>query len=193
MATQKQRSDETRLKLLTAFRHSFLDRGYAATTMKHVLDQTGLSKGALYHHFESKEEIIEALFEHESRTTIEHVMASIDQTTSPLAQLRAACLAWTRAVRVPETSKIIFEIGPAALGARKAKAIEDRNSLYRIESLLSKAIEEGEISAADPKLIAAFLNALVAEAGLYDLRTGGDSTPTLAAAIDALFEGMRGH
>ena len=191
MATQKQRSDETRLKLLTAFRQSFLDRGYAATTMKHVLDQTGLSKGALYHHFESKEEIIEALFEHESRTTIERVMARVDPAASPLTRLRAACLDWTQEVRAPDTSKIIFEIGPAALGARKAKAIEDRNSLHRIEALVSEAISAGDISTEDPKLITSFLNALVAEAGMYELRTGRDSRSTLAASIDALFEGMR--
>jgi len=191
MATQKQRSDETRLKLLSAFRKSFLERGYAATTVKHVLDQTGLSKGALYHHFTSKEEIIEALFEHESRSTIERVMNRVDPAASPLNRLRGACLDWTREVRAPDISKIIFEIGPGALGARKAKEIEDRNSLHRIESLLSEAIDAGELSAADPKLVAAFLNALVAEAGLYDLRTGRDSVPTLDASIDALFAGMR--
>lgn len=191
MATQKQRSDETRLKLLNAFRASFLERGYSATTVKHVLDQTGLSKGALYHHFTSKEEIIEALFEHESRSTIDRVMNRVDPAASPLSRLRSACLDWTREVRAPDISKIIFEIGPAALGARKAKEIEDRNSLDRIEALLAEAIAAGELTAADPKLIAAFLNALVAEAGLYDLRTGRDSVPTLAASIDALFAGMR--
>jgi len=191
MATQKQRSDETRLKLLEAFRVSFLERGYAATTVKHVLDQTGLSKGALYHHFTSKEDIIEALFEQESRTTIERAMSRVDPLASPLSRLRTACLNWTREVRAPDISKIMFEIGPGALGAQKAKAIEDRNSLSRIEALLIEAIAAGELSAADPKLIAAFLNALVAEAGLYDLRTGRDSGPTLGAAIDALFAGLR--
>ena len=191
MATQKQRSDETRLKLLNAFRSSFLARGYAETTVQHVLDQTGLSKGALYHHFRSKEDIIEALFEHESRSTIERVMHRLDPAASPLTRLRAACLDWTREVRAPDVSKIIFEIGPSALGARKAKQIEDQNSLGRIEALLQDAIAAGEITAPQPKLIAAFLNALVAEAGLFDLRTGRDSTTTLAAAIDALFDGMR--
>ncbi len=191
MATQKQRSDETRLKLLAAFRASFLERGYGATTVKHVLEQTGLSKGALYHHFASKEDIIEALFEQESRTTIERAMSRVDPLASPLSRLRTACLNWTREVRAPDISKIMFEIGPGALGAQKAKAIEDRNSLSRIEALLAEAIAAGELSAADPKLIAAFLNALVAEAGLYDLRTGRDSGPTLAASIDALFAGLR--
>ncbi len=190
MATQKQRAEDTRLKLLNAFRSSFLERGYAETTVQHVLDRTGLSKGALYHHFRSKKEIIEALFAHESRSTIERVLARIDPNGSPLARLRAACLSWTEEVRAPDVSKILFEIGPSALGARKAKQIEDRVSLARIEFLLGEAIAAGEIVTPQPKLIAAFLNALVAEAGLHDLRTGGESTPTLASSIDALFAGM---
>lgn len=190
MATQKQRSDETRLKLLTAFRAAFLERGYAATTVQQVLDQTGLSKGALYHHFASKNEIIEALFEHESRAAIDRVLTRIDPSASALARLRTACVAWTREVRDPDVSKILFEIGPSALGARKAKQIEDKYALARIEALLDEAALAGEIVAPQPRLIAAFLNALVAEAGLFHLRTGTGSSATLAASIDALFVSM---
>ena len=190
MATQKQRSGETRLKLLNAFRAAFLERGYDDTPVQSVLDQTGLSKGALYHHFRSKSEIIEALFEHESRSTIERVLSRLDPEISALARLRMACVEWTKEVRAPDISKILFEIGPSALGARKAKQIEDRFSLSQIEALLNEAAAAREIEVSEPKLIAAFLNALVAEAGLFYLRTGTDSAPTLAASIDALFASM---
>ena len=191
MATQQQRSDETRLKLLQAFRSAFLERGYAQTTVQQILDQTGLSKGALYHHFRSKEEIIEALFEHESRSTIERVMAGLDPNAPPLDRLRAACLEWTNQVRAPDISKIIFEIGPTALGTQKAKQIEDRFALGHIESLLAAAARSGEIQTTDLTLVAAFLNAMVAEAALQFVRTGADTTETLASCIDALFDGMR--
>jgi len=191
MATQQQRSDETRLKLLQAFRSAFLERGYAQTTVQQILDQTGLSKGALYHHFRSKEEIIEALFEHESRSTIERVMAGLDPSAPPLDRLRAACLEWTKQVRAPDISRIIFEIGPTALGNQKAKQIEDRFALGHIESLLAAAVRSGEIQTTNLTLVAAFLNAMVAEAALHFVRTGSDTTTTLASSIDALFDGMR--
>ena len=190
MATQKQRADETRLKLLTAFRAAFLERGYENTPVQAVLEQTGLSKGALYHHFRSKADIIEALFEQESRGAIDRVLERLNPTAPPLSRLLSACVDWTEEVRAPDVSKILFEIGPPALGARKAKQIEDRYSLNHIQGLLSEAADKGEIASADLRLIAAFLNALVAEAGLYHLRTGRDSTPELAVSIRSIFAGL---
>ena len=38
----------------------FLEKGYKEVTIKNIMDETGLSKGAIYHHFTSKEEIYEA-------------------------------------------------------------------------------------------------------------------------------------
>jgi len=38
----------------------FLQKGYKEVTIKNIMEITGLSKGAIYHHFSSKEEIYEA-------------------------------------------------------------------------------------------------------------------------------------
>ncbi|MEO1013911.1 MAG: hypothetical protein AAFX08_01860 [Pseudomonadota bacterium] len=118
-------------------------------------------------------------------------MRSVRQTASPLEQLKQACLAWTREVRVPEVSKILFEIGPSALGPQKAKSVEDEISLGYLEELLSQAIRIGEIDARDPRLLAKFLNALVAETALYELRTKKVSTGVLNDAIEGVFAALR--
>lgn len=39
----------------------FIERGYDKTTIQDILDQLKMSKGAIYHHFKSKEEILEAI------------------------------------------------------------------------------------------------------------------------------------
>lgn len=191
MATQKQRSEATRALLLQAFRESFLKNGLDGTTTQAVLRATGLSKGAMYHHFQSKTDIVEAIYAEESRTAIETAMQTGAPGDGPLARLKAACLAWTEQVRAPAVSKILFEIGPKALGPEKAKAIEDAHSLKRIEAVLEEAIAKGEIADTDPKLIAAFLNALVAETALHHLRTGTRSIAVLDRSIQALFDSLR--
>ena len=49
-------------KILTAARRLFLEKGYEKTTIQDIVDQLGgLTKGAVYHHFKSKEEIMNAL------------------------------------------------------------------------------------------------------------------------------------
>lgn len=49
--------EQTVEKILDAAACLFAQNGYAHTTLQDVIDETGLSKGAVYHHFKSKEEI----------------------------------------------------------------------------------------------------------------------------------------
>lgn len=191
MVAQQQRSDATREKLLSAFRASFLERGFEQTTVQSVLNITGLSKGALYHHFRSKSEIIEALYEHESRSAIAEVVTQPATERSPLARLKSVYLQWTQVVRDPDIARILFEIGPAAIGEQKARNIEDAASRQSIKRLLSKAIESGEIAPPDPNLLISLLNALVAEAALHQLHTGEDARASLELAIDGIFAAMQ--
>lgn len=44
----------------------FSNKGYNETTMADLVAATGLSKGAVYHHFKSKEEILQLLMEKET-------------------------------------------------------------------------------------------------------------------------------
>lgn len=49
-------------KILEVSKRLFLEKGYDATTIKDIVDELdGLTKGAIYHHFKSKEEIMHAL------------------------------------------------------------------------------------------------------------------------------------
>ena len=191
MVTQQQRSDSTREKLLAAFKASFLKQGFEQTTVQSVLTETGLSKGAMYHHFRSKSEIIEALYEHESRSAIAKVFAVPTENTSALSRLKSVYLEWTKIVKDPNIASILFEIGPAAIGEQRAREIEDAASRQSIKRLLDKAIEAGEIAPPDPNLLISLLNALVAEAALYQLRSGEDAQASLELTIDGMFLAMR--
>ena len=49
-------------KILDAAQRLFLEKGYDNTTIQDIVDELdGLSKGAVYHHFKSKEEILDAV------------------------------------------------------------------------------------------------------------------------------------
>lgn len=54
--------EETVEKILTAAKRLFLEKGYEKTTIQDIVDNLGgLTKGAVYHHFKSKAEIMEAV------------------------------------------------------------------------------------------------------------------------------------
>ncbi|MEM0930461.1 MAG: TetR/AcrR family transcriptional regulator [Pseudomonadota bacterium] len=191
MATQEQRSKTTKAKLLTAFRNSFLERGFEATTMQQTLSETGLSKGAMYHHFRGKAEVIEALYEEEALGAIERAEAAAGASISALDHLLAMCLAWTEEVREPSVSKILFDVGPSALGFDKVRSIENQMALKRIEDLLHRAMDQGDADIADVPLTAGFINVLVGEAAIHQLRTGQDPRSTLKATLGAILDALR--
>ena len=57
----KEDAMETRSKLLDAAEAFFRERGVTHTSMMHVAEKAGVTRGAIYHHFENKMDLIESL------------------------------------------------------------------------------------------------------------------------------------
>ncbi len=64
MATQAERSAETRGKLLDATITCLIERGYAGTSTTAVCERAGVSRGAQLHHFPTKAELLAGAIEH---------------------------------------------------------------------------------------------------------------------------------
>ena len=61
--SMQQRSEETRARLLQAASKQFSTSGYDAASVDDICAEAGVSKGAFYHHFPSKQALFIALFE----------------------------------------------------------------------------------------------------------------------------------
>ena len=62
--TQQERREDTRARLLAATIECLVEHGYAGTTTQRVQDRAGLSRGALLHHFATKEALLVAAVSH---------------------------------------------------------------------------------------------------------------------------------
>ncbi|UCF62211.1 MAG: TetR/AcrR family transcriptional regulator [Anaerolineaceae bacterium] len=62
MDKQRQRSEETRSRLLEAAERSFAQQGFDGTGVAKICQAAGVTKGAFYHHFSSKEDVFMELF-----------------------------------------------------------------------------------------------------------------------------------
>jgi AcrR family transcriptional regulator len=61
--TRAEKRDQTRAALLTAAAQVFAARGFQATTLDAVAEAAGLTKGAVYSNFQSKDDLIQALLD----------------------------------------------------------------------------------------------------------------------------------
>jgi AcrR family transcriptional regulator len=73
------RSETTRQKILDAATDLFSEVGYAAAGLGEIIERAGMTKGALYHHFDSKEALATAIIEQGTsltRNAFRHVCES---------------------------------------------------------------------------------------------------------------------
>ncbi|MCF6744266.1 TetR/AcrR family transcriptional regulator [Blastococcus sp. KM273128] len=73
--TQEQRRADTRSRLLAATIQCLVEHGYAGTTTQRVQERAGLSRGALLHHFATKEALLVAAVSHVADSQIGQVRA----------------------------------------------------------------------------------------------------------------------
>ena len=145
MAASKRQAqaDATRRAIIRAARRLFATRGYAATSIDDILARTKLARGALYHHFASKREILEAVFEDVDRDLNERVRAVALAERRPERRLAAGCEAFLDACLDREVQRIVLLDGPSVLGWQTCYDIDGKYALGSLEAALSAAIEAG--------------------------------------------------
>jgi AcrR family transcriptional regulator len=78
----------TRAKLLNAALELFATRGYAATSVDAIADDAGVSAGLLYHHFDGKAAVLNAIFE-QSLADVQATFAAADRESDARDRLPA--------------------------------------------------------------------------------------------------------
>src|ERR1700739_4361134 len=86
----------TRAFLLQVAAEVFAERGYVETTMAELIARSGLTKGAFYFHFSSKDQLAMAVIEEKQRQWIDSVQAAISAESRAVDQFRAIPTALVR-------------------------------------------------------------------------------------------------
>ncbi|MEU7905447.1 TetR/AcrR family transcriptional regulator [Actinoplanes sp. NPDC049118] len=191
--TQRERSDATISLLLTVAREIFGRDGYAATSLTVVVDVAGVTKGALYHHFKSKQDLFRAVYEAEGERLSQIVTGAYRDEPDQWEAFHKGVEAFLEALLDPWVQRIMLTDAPGALGMQ---AIWDNLTTSgftaQIRRGLERAAEAGLISraptAATPHLIyGAVCSAAQLIARSDDQRAiFEDSAASLRIMLDAL-------
>jgi AcrR family transcriptional regulator len=125
-----------------------------------VLTDCGISKGALYHHFRSKEALFASVLEAIEARIVETVARRSEDATNPLDALRSGCGAWLDLVASDEAVRRIAVIdAPAVLGWHAWREMEGRYALGLLRSALASAASLGCL---EPEQVGACASMLLA-------------------------------
>jgi AcrR family transcriptional regulator len=190
--TQAERAASTRAALMAAARKLFTERGYDEVSAEEIVRAAGVTRGALYHHFGGKAELLEAVYERleaESTERVARVVLGSD-LESPLEAMRAGIEAFLAECAKPELQRIALRDAPAVLGWERWREIAAANGLGLIEASLNAAIEAGEIRDLPVRPTAHLLLGALDEAAMLvarseDPKSRADVTVVLLALLES--------
>ncbi|HUY22080.1 MAG TPA: helix-turn-helix domain-containing protein [Acidimicrobiales bacterium] len=136
--SQAERRAATRRALLDAGRQLFAERGFAGAGQEEIVERAGVTRGALSHHFGTKQGLFHAVVESVERDLTERIAVAAMQGDTPVEHLRSGCLAFLDAALDPAVRRIVLLDAPAVLGWQ---AWRDMDTVYGL-GLVSEALEQ---------------------------------------------------
>lgn len=134
--TQAERRAETKRALLDAARALFVEKGYAETGTPEIVKAADVTRGALYHHFADKADLMRALVRQEAEAIASDIDADTNTSQSPLDAFMAGASAYFSAMSVPGRARIMLLEGPAVLGiAEMARLDRETGGATLLEGL----------------------------------------------------------
>jgi AcrR family transcriptional regulator len=138
---------DSRQEILRTAARLFQQRGYDATSMNDVAAALKLSKGGLYHHFQSKDEILYEIMNHAMEITQERVLNPVRGIADPEERLRALIRLHIEVVLSPrdrEITVMLHENHPLPPALRKRINIRKKDYIHFLESLMSEVQEKAK-------------------------------------------------
>jgi TetR/AcrR family acrAB operon transcriptional repressor len=152
----KEEAAATRDNILDAAEKLFVQQGVSRTTLQHIASAAGVTRGAIYWHFDDKGAVFNAMMER-ATLPLEAELATLDaaESTDPLDDLRSYMLAVLRRTVDDPQARRVFEIATLkvefvdemdAVRCRRRHSMSDW--MARAERRVLLAAERGQIDKA---------------------------------------------
>ncbi|AHG46964.1 TetR family transcriptional regulator [Rhizobium leguminosarum bv. trifolii CB782] len=186
--SNRERTEQTRQALIDAGRRFFVGKGYAETATPEIVAAAGVTRGALYHHFEDKKALFRAVIACEMQEAAKAIEASSAPGDGPRAALIAGASAYFSAMAEPGRTRLLLMEAPAVLGLPATAAMDAENAEATLRAGLA-ALVPGAGTLLGPLtslLSAAFDRAAIA------IEAGGERRD-YEQAITTLLDGLADH
>ena len=166
--------EETVQKILDASLKLFLEKGYEETTVLDIISEMGgLTRGAFYHHFKSKEEVFDALCEKLFYESNPFEKAKSHKELNGLEKLKFVLKTSFDETEHHQLSMASMQLmGSPAYIKKMIESNQEQSPIY--QELIEEGIQDSSIKSEQPKLLA----------DLFVLLTNFWSIPTIYPMTD---------
>ncbi|MBI1730705.1 TetR/AcrR family transcriptional regulator [Candidatus Acetothermia bacterium] len=182
--------EATRDKILNAAEHVFAEKGYHGTLVDEIAESSKTSKGAIYFHFPSKEEIFFALMDRFANAVIEDIKQTISKERGALNKIEASLeFVLQSLVKRKRLAKLLLIHGHGLGPVYEKKRLEIYDRFADVIELhLQEAVDDGSIPPLDVEITAHAWLGAISELVIRWLYTGGpEPLERMHPALTALF------
>jgi AcrR family transcriptional regulator len=184
--------DSTRRALLDAARRRFGASGFGGTTLDQVAADARVTKGALYHHFGSKEQLFLKVYDEVEGELSARAMEAAAVATDPVEAIQRGFAAFLDLALDPVVQRIALLDAPSVLGTAAKLEVDARHSLAAVRAAVEIGIAAGRLTPLDPAALAQLLIAACSQAALL-IATADEPAAArtdAGAALDRLITGL---
>ena len=180
----------TRERLVQEATRLFAADGYEAVSIEQVRIAARISRGALFHHFASKDALFLAVLEATEEQVAAHMALAAGKVADPIAALKAGAAGWLRlAASDAAVRRIVLTDAPGVLGWQRWRELDARYGLGLLRlGLAAAGVPDARLDLASRCLLAVLIElALMVAAAPDDAITTAEATAFAEDAVDRLF------
>jgi AcrR family transcriptional regulator len=187
------RGEGTRGDLLRAARELFAEHGYANVGTERIVERAGVTRGALYHHFDDKRDLLRAVHEELEQELVASIGDQIAGIDDPWELLATGVRAFLDACTDPAIMRISLVDAPGVLGWEEWREIDARYALGLVTFGLGNAMDHGVFRRQEVGPLAHVLIGAMTEAGMLIANASDPAAARRAVepALLTLLEGLR--
>jgi AcrR family transcriptional regulator len=182
------RTERTRAALILAARELFAAKGFAETGTPEIVKAAGVTRGALYHHFEDKTALFRTVIEAEAEAVAKAIEAKTTEPASARDALIDGANAFFDAMAVPGRARLLLVDGPAVLGHEEMNRIDRSAGGAELIEGLAYARDQNELRDLPIEPLADLLSAAFDRAALAI--NAGEDPETYRTAIAGLIDAL---
>lgn len=191
----RERYERRRREVIDAAASVFAERGYHATSIEHLIEATGLTRGGLYHYTASKRNLLLGVVEELMEPLLREAAAIVETPQPPEAQLRELMRVWLEHVASHRAHMIVFSQERRTLERERGwESVASERARFEqlLADVLARGRAEGSFAPRDEQLTLLMLLGVVNYTPQW-YSPAGRLTPEQIAELycDALLDGLR--
>jgi len=193
-------TEDTRNALVHAARLLFSSKGYADSSIEEIVASAGVTRGSLYHHFSSKEDLFRAVL---AEVAAEAMDVKSERQRSQSQALAEGAWSWHQLSESmwqyldlclePAYRQVMLIDGPAVLGFEECLVVAEEHGMATMIGLLQEAVDRELIADVPVTPLAHLISGLVSSAAVYIVRSPDrtEARQETLAVLQYVMDGLR--